>query len=242
MKKFFTVLGGMGTLATESYVHLLNQRTPAKRDQDYLNYIIVNHATVPDRTGWILDHSKPDPLPVLLEDVKQQSLLKPEFLVLICNTAHYFYQKLQSATNIPILNMLEETVKAIAKVKPTAKRVGLLGTYGTLESGIYDDYITDAGYTLLKPNKEIMDMTEDLIYHDIKQKGHSDSNKYHHLVKKMTEEMNCDIVILGCTELSFAEAESPETEYPVISSQSVIVDKSLELGMKQQKGKQLPHE
>ena len=95
MKKFFTVLGGMGTLATESYVHLLNQRTPAKRDQDYLNYIIVNHATVPDRTGWILDHSKPDPLPVLLEDVKQQSLLKPEFLVLICNTAHYFYQKLQ---------------------------------------------------------------------------------------------------------------------------------------------------
>ena len=35
MKKFFTVLGGMGTLATESYMRILDQRTPTKRDQDY---------------------------------------------------------------------------------------------------------------------------------------------------------------------------------------------------------------
>lgn len=229
MKQFFTVLGGMGTLATESYVRVLDKRTPTACDQDYLNYIVVNDATVPDRTSWILDHSQPDPYNSLLDDIKQQSLLHPAFFALICNTAHYDFDRLQQATSVPILNMLKSTVNAIKTIQPSAKRVGLLGTYGTLKTGIYDSYIKDAGYTEVKPTKELADLTEDLIYHDIKEDGHSDGEKYHRLIKRMTEEMNCDIVILGCTELSYAEEMNPETEYPVADSQSIIVDRSLAL-------------
>lgn len=43
MKNFFTILGGMGTLATESYVRLLNNKTETHKDQDYLDYIVGNH-------------------------------------------------------------------------------------------------------------------------------------------------------------------------------------------------------
>ena len=43
MKKFFTILGGMGTLATESYVRLLDKKTDTHKDQDYLDYIVGNH-------------------------------------------------------------------------------------------------------------------------------------------------------------------------------------------------------
>lgn len=231
MKQFFTVLGGMGTLATESYVRILDARTPIHRDQDYLNYIVVNHATVPDRTSWILDHSKPDYNLDLIEDIKQQSLLNPAFFVLICNTAHYAFDKLQAATDIPILNMLQETVNAIKKIKPDAKKVGLLATRGTVTAGLYDHYITDAGYEEIKPTPEILDMTEDLIYHDIKESGHSDGAKYHELVRRMIEEQGADIVILGCTELSYAEEMNSETKYPVADSQSIIVDRSLEKGL-----------
>lgn len=232
MKKFFTVLGGMGTLATESYVRLLDQRTPIHRDQDYLDYIVVNHASVPDRTAWILDHQKPDYNLDLIEDIKQQSLLKPAFFVLICNTAHYAFDKLQAATDIPILNMLDETVKEIKHVKPSAKKVGLLATRGTVEAGLYDQYITVAGYEEIKPTPEILDMTEDLIYHDIKEAGHSNGQKFHELVRKMVEEEGADVVILGCTELSYAQEMNPEKEFTVVDSQSTIVDRSLELGMK----------
>lgn len=231
MKKFFTVLGGMGTLATESYVRLLDQRTPIHCDQDYLDYIVVNHASVPDRTAWILDHQKPDYNLDLIEDIKQQSLLKPAFFVLICNTAHYAFDKLQAATDIPILNMLDETVKEIRNVKLGAKKVGLLATRGTVESGLYDRYIQAAGYEEIKPTPAILNMTEDLIYHDIKENGHSDGKKYHELVRQMIEDQGADIVILGCTELSYAEEMDPETEYPVADSQSIIVDRSLEKGL-----------
>ncbi len=231
MKKFFTVLGGMGTLATESYVRLLDQRTPIHRDQDYLDYVVVNHASIPDRTTWILDHSKPNYNLDLIEDIKQQSLLKPAFFVLICNTAHYAFDQLQAATTIPILNMLEETVKEIKRVKPDAKKVGLLATRGTIEANLYDDYIKAAGYEEVKPTAEIVDMTEDLIYHDIKEQGHSDGQKFHELVRKMVKEEGADVVILGCTELSYAQEMNPEAVFPVVDSQSTIVDRSLEKGM-----------
>ena len=127
--------------------------------------------------------------------------------------------------------MLQETVNAIKKIKPDAKKVGLLATRGTVTAGLYDRYITDAGYEEIKPTPEILDMTEDLIYHDIKESGHSDGAKYHELVRRMIEEEGADIVILGCTELSYAEEMNPETQYPVADSQSIIVDRSLEKGL-----------
>lgn len=41
MKHFFSIIGGMGTIATESYVRLINHRVKITKDQDYLNYILV---------------------------------------------------------------------------------------------------------------------------------------------------------------------------------------------------------
>ena len=66
----------------------------------------------------------------------------------------------------------------------------------------------------------------------VKEAGHSDGNKYHELVRKMIEEQGADVVVLGCTELSFAEEMDPETTYPVADSQSIIVDRSLERALK----------
>ena len=88
MKKFFTIIGGMGTMATESFIHQLNKRIPASCDQDYLDYILLNHATIPDRTAYLLDNSKPSPYPDLAEDIRQQAKLNPEFFAIPCNTAH----------------------------------------------------------------------------------------------------------------------------------------------------------
>lgn len=236
MKNFFTVLGGMGTLATESYCRVLNERTPTHRDQDYLDYLILNHATVPDRTTWILDHSQPDYNEDLIEDIKQISPLQPAFFVLICNTAHYAFDRLQAATEIPILNMLHETVAEIKNITPNAKRVGVLATRGTITSGLYDAYIEKAGYDVVHPTPAILDATEDLIYHDIKEAGHSNGQKFHELVRAMIQDQKCDVVILGCTELSYANEMDPETAFPVADSQSIIVDRSIEKALALRKG------
>lgn len=232
MKKFFTIIGGMGTMATESYLHQLNLRTPAHTDQDYLNYILVNHATVPDRTTYIMDHSQANPLPDLLEDIKQQSALGPEFFALPCNTAHYFYDDLQAATDIPILHMPREAVKEIKRRFPNAKRIGITGTQGTITDRIIEYEVANAGLEPVLPTADIEVETMRLIYDDIKQNNHVDRNLYHRILKRMMTEQKADVVILGCTELSLAQEREPETTLPLIDAQSVLVDRSLELALK----------
>src|SRR5699024_10258075 len=99
----------------------LNLKTKAQKDQDYLNYVLFNHAEIPDRTAYILDQTKESPLEYLLDDIAQQELLKPQFMVLACNTAHYFYDALQAATTIPILHMPRETVKELKRQQKKGK-------------------------------------------------------------------------------------------------------------------------
>lgn len=237
MKNFFTIIGGMGTMATESYIYQLNLRTPANNDQEYLNYILVNHATVPDRTAYILDNSKPNPKIPLLEDFKQQASLKPDFFTLPCNTAHYFYDELQAAVDVPVLHMPRLAVEQIKQDYPNAKRVGIVATNGTLHDGVYDKEILDAGYELVKPTAEIQAKTMELIYDDIKEKDYVDGKLFYELVEDMVKDEKCDAVILGCTELSLAQEREPITDLPIIDSQSVLVDKTLELALKTQKNK-----
>lgn len=235
MDNFFTILGGMGSLATESFVRLLNARTPSNSDQDYLDYLVVNHATVPDRSTYIMDHTQTDPLPALLADVKQQSRLNPSFFVLTCNSAHYFYSQLQAATSVPILHMPKLAVEQIKVIAPTARRVGILGTPGSINNGIYDGLLTSHGYEPVKPTAAILAETEKLIFTDIKQKGQVNATRFHNLLASMQTELSCDITILGCTELSLAQEKAANHPYPIVDAQSILVDKTVALGLELQK-------
>ena len=237
MKKFFTIIGGMGTMATESFIHQLNKRIPASCDQDYLNYILLNHATIPDRTAYLLDNSKPSPYPDLVEDIRQQAKLNPEFFAIPCNTAHYFYDDLQKLTKIPILHMPREAVKEIGNRYPKAKRVGLLATHGTIADHVYENEIKKAGYEFVGPTDAIQAKTDELIYTDIKEHDFVDRQLFHGLVKTMINERKCDVVILGCTELSLAQEREPVDGMPIVDGQIVLVERTLEKAMKLQKGK-----
>lgn len=233
MKNFFVILGGMGSLATESFVRLINKRTPTNADQDYLDYLVVNHATIPDRSAYILDHTQQNPGPKLVEDVKQFSTLNPNFFVLTCNSAHYFYDDMINATTIPILHMPKLAVAEIKTINPKAKRVGILGTPGTVKTGIYDQFIKDAGYELVKPTQDILDETEALIFEDIKQKGQVNAERYHEVLRRMQEDMHCDTTILGCTELSLAEEQAPDHNYSISDAQSILANQAIALALNQ---------
>lgn len=239
MQQFFTIIGGMGTAATESYLRLLNKRTPAHNDQDYLNYILVNHGTVPDRTNYILDHSKPSFYPDLLEDIQQQSLLHPAFFALVCNTAHYFYKELQAATDVPILHMPKIAVDTMVTQYPQLSSAGLIATEGTIADGIYRDAISERDRSVVLGGPEIQEKVNELIYKDIKAQNFVDGKLYHEILDDMVRKQGCGVVILGCTELSLAQEMAPDHDYPVIDPQSIIVDKSIELAMRVRNGEQL---
>lgn len=226
MEHFFSILGGMGTMATESFVHLLNERVVTHKDQDYLNYVLFNHATVPDRTAYILDATNDSPLPYLLDDIEKQNLLKPDFIVLTCNTAHHFFDTLQAATPIPILHMPKEAVKEVLKQKEVGK-VAFFGTTGSVKAGIYQTQMRQAGLEVYLPTEKLQDKINHLIYHDIKENDFLNQSLYVEILKDAVD-AGCKQIILGCTELSLMEASFGQHDYPVIDAQSVLVDRTIE--------------
>jgi aspartate racemase len=233
MMNFFAVIGGMGTSATESYIRLVNKFTHAHNDQEFLDYIVFNHASVPDRTAHIIDpvHAA-DPTPLLKEDIRQATVLGARFITLPCNTAHYDFDELQACTDVPILHMPQITVAALSQTYPANayRRVGLLATRGSVLSGVYKAPVTDAGYEFIIPDEELQTDIDALIYHDVKETGDLDDGRYRAVLTAMLERMHCDTVILGCTELSVLAEAFPHPELPIVDAQFELAKKTVELG------------
>lgn len=52
------ILGGVGPMATVYFMEMLLRMTDAQKDQDHLNMLVSNHATIPDRTAYILGKAR----------------------------------------------------------------------------------------------------------------------------------------------------------------------------------------
>ncbi|MGX6969732.1 aspartate/glutamate racemase family protein [Vagococcus bubulae] len=236
MENFFTVIGGMGTKATELYVKMVNDKTPAEKDQDYLNYVLVNYATIPDRSSYIMDkENNENPLPYLLDVIKTHDKLSPDFFVLTCNTAHYFFDELEKATDKPLLHMPKLAISRVSDAYEKNARVGIIGTEGTIKNKIYDPFIEEAGFNVVHPTKDIQDKVSTLIFDKIKHLDQLDHDLYHEILDDMFNELNCDVIVLGCTELSMMEDAENQMNEHVIDPQNVLAEETVALALQNRK-------
>ncbi|MDY2995631.1 MAG: aspartate racemase, partial [Baileyella intestinalis] len=54
------IVGGMGPLASALFYEMLIRKTPAEKDQEHMDLILLSHSSMPDRTATILHGSETD--------------------------------------------------------------------------------------------------------------------------------------------------------------------------------------
>lgn len=229
-RKRLGVLGGMGPKATTVFIDQIIENTPADKDQDHIDMVILNHASLPDRTHVILENSGELFLREIEKDIRLLEYAEVANIVMPCNTGHYYINEMQAMTTIPIIDMIEETMREIADTFGSGIKVGILATNGTLRSGIYSESARRYGMIPQEPDMDVQRQVMNIIYGDIKRGIASDPAKLEGIIREMVEKDGCSCVIIACTELSIIKL-SEETRKVSIDAMDVLVRKSIELSL-----------
>ncbi|WAW15590.1 aspartate/glutamate racemase family protein [Peptostreptococcus equinus] len=219
------VLGGLGPMATVYFYDMVVEMTEAKTDQEHVDMIIVNRASTPDRTAYILGDSNDNPLEFIIKDAQRLEKAGCDFLVLTCNTAHYFYEKINDSVDIHLYNMIEETVQRA--INDGHEKIGIMATSGNIKTSLYQNMCKKKGIDFSIPDEENQKELMKIIYEDVKAGKPANMYKFNKIVDSLLKK-GCDCVILGCTELSIIKKDKNLPDDFYVDSSKVLAELTIE--------------
>ena len=212
------ILGGMGTQAGLDFCNKLAMLNRGKSDQEYPLFMLYNKSNIPGRPESIGVQTKElslipkSPKNIIKYNKVLKSLLIGcrsleksgcKFIVIPCNTAHYWYDDLQKKISIPIINMPKEVFKHTQKKCTKNSKIGLLATEGTLKTKIYDR-LFEKNFKLIKPTDILQKYSVNKTIKYVKMGNVKLAEKSIRKSINYLLKMKCKKIILGCTELPIA--------------------------------------
>ena len=219
------VLGGMGPEASVLFYSMVVRHTVASKDQDHIDMVIYNHATMPDRTSMIIEGNIDVLKGKLVADAKALEAFGADCLFITCNTTHVAADEIQSEINIPLINMIREAARECAALyarRPV--KIAVLATDGTIGSRLYQDELEKIGFKSYVPSVDNQDLVMKLIY-SVKAGEAIDINDLA-IIETELREAGCDAAILGCTELSVLRDRFNLPEF-YIDAMGVLVKRAI---------------
>ena len=195
------ILGGMGTQAGLDFCNKLAKLNKGKTDQQYPLFVLYNKSNIPGRPENLHKYNKV--LKSLLTGCKFLEKNKCKFIVIPCNTAHYWFDDLQKKTKIPIISMPKEVYAHSIKTCKKNSKIGILATEGTLKTGVYNKFF-DKKFKLINPNKSIQKNNVNKAIKFVKMGKIKEAEKAVRPAVNALIKMKCNKIILGCTELPIA--------------------------------------
>lgn len=198
------ILGGIGPEATAEFYYKLvielQNRGLIKNNESYPQ-IIINSIPAPELIG---NNCSEKDLDMYLLGLEQLDAFKPDFIVMICNTIHLFYDLFKMKIKTPIIDLREEIKNLIFN-----KKVIVFGTPLTINR-LYS-------FKDKLDKKEINQLSNAIFNFN---RGFKKDIQIK-IVKELAEKYSDYTIILGCTELALMLKES---HFDVINTIDVLVD------------------
>ena len=207
IKKRIGIMGGMGPEATALLMMRIIQLTPAQDDSDHVPLIIDNNTQVPSRIKALIENIGPDPGPVLQQMAQQLEMYGAQALAMPCNTAHYYSTRIQSAVNIPLLNMIELAVERVSSYPSGTATVGLLGSPALKQLSLFDVAFGRRAISVIYPSNQALMLKAIRAI-----KADSRDQEAQSTFKQACHELSdsgADILLVACTEFSIISEAIP---------------------------------
>jgi aspartate racemase len=169
---------------------------------------------------------------MIKKDVEILKSLGVKFISIPCNTVFYFMREIAAGEELQIVSIVDETARFIKEKYPQVKRVGILATDGTVKSGIYKQALGEVSIDAIYPEAQDQKRLMKIIYSEVKEGDTGDIEGLLSIAEKVKMEMNCDLIILGCTELSVARRGKYIPDY-CIDALDILVERSIVLSGKE---------
>lgn len=233
-KPIIAIIGGAGPDAAIDLQSKLSSAMKKKlyitSDQDHYRVITDNNSQIPNRDKALLSNGD-NPLIFYINSAKKLEEIGGNILIIACNTAHAYFNDIQKATNMRMINMIDETAIFFQHYYPKIKKIGLLATYGTIQTKLYHNAFAKYQVQVITPDSINQDNVVKAIY-GIKAGfiSNVDSLNYfgqlHNIYSRVStiksnvnvsspknllidairyfQKENIEAVILGCTEIPLA--------------------------------------
>jgi aspartate racemase len=153
-EKIAGVIGGMGPEATVDFLRRLIAATPARDDSEHIRVLVDNNPKIPSRIAALIDGGGEDPAPVLCAMARGLQAQGADFLVMPCNTAHYYLPAIAHAVTIPVLDMVALSIRRLGMLAPKPARIGMLASPAVRLVGLYEARLREAGFAALFPGED----------------------------------------------------------------------------------------
>lgn len=160
-------------------------------------------------------------LPYILKSIDRLNKSNVDFIIMPCNTLHIFIDKLREKSKVPFLSIIEETEKVIKK--NGFRKIGLMGTTKTIESGIYQEILNDKNLEVVTPTKEDQKLVSDIEIKILRDNiSVKDVRKMENILKNLIKR-GVDSIILGCTDFQLI-INQKDFEVEIFDSMTILAD------------------
>lgn len=163
-------------------------------------------------------------IPYLVAEAKRLQSAGADFIVMPCNSLHVFIDEIRKAVDIPVLSIVEETIKFLKTIN--INRVGILSTSATIENKLYEtaleengiDYVTPDAFEQAKMGKFILNLVTG-------QQKNRDREEFIQIINNF-EEKKVDCVALACTDLQLLIPKHPRLK--IFDTMKILADATVE--------------
>src|SRR5699024_9754836 len=148
------IIGGMGPEATVELMRRVIVATPAADDAEHIRMLVDNNPKVPSRIKALIDGTGENPGPVIASMAKGLEQAGADFLVIPCNTAHYYWSFANNAVHIPVVHMVDLILERIADEVGWSTKVGLLASPALQKTGLYDCRRPEFEFSIMHPQQQ----------------------------------------------------------------------------------------
>ena len=198
------VLGGAGPGATANFfsdlVSICQDKYEARQDTEFPEIFLYNMPMEGfNETGFADQGLVKNQL---INGVQKLENWGADFIVLPCNTVHFFTKEMRDSIKIPLISIIESTVEELKK--KNIKTVGILSSHSTRDLELYKKAIENENiHTVIATDEEPENLDKIVLQVMAGKQGDKEKEEMNKIINRM-QNLGAEAIVLGCTELPLA--------------------------------------